>query len=121
MTDPLLGSVLRLRYKAKKIANPRVRNPFRHRKKGVKLTQEERKAKQVIRNANKERLTAALQAARKVVMAEAEKLAAEFPGHDKEYYYRMLMQQSSRNKGKRAINEWQAFVSQEVKKHNEGT
>ena len=54
-------------------------------------------------------------------MAEAEKLAAEFPGHDKEYYYRMLMQQSSRNKGKRAINEWQAFVSQEVKKHNEGT
>ena len=121
MTDPLLGSVLRLRSKAKKIANPRVRNPFRHRKKPVKLTQEERKAKQAIRHAHKEKYLEALQAARAVVMAEAEKLAIQFPAHNKDYYYRVLMQQSNRTKGKRAINEWQAFVSEEVKKHNEGT
>ena len=87
-TPAVMHALLYLLYfpKPKKVANPHVWNFFQHHKKGVKLTQEECKAKQVIQNANKERLTAALQAACKVVIAEAEKLPTKLTEHDKEYY-----------------------------------
>ncbi|KAI1782535.1 hypothetical protein LXA43DRAFT_905533 [Ganoderma leucocontextum] len=119
MTDPLLSSVLRLRTKAKNVAQTQVRNPYRRRKKAIKLTQEERRAKQAVRDAKKISLTTALMEARKSVMDLAANLAQQFPGHDKEYYHKLIMQMPA-TKSKRVISEWCAFLSIQMEKHNEG-
>ncbi|KAI1789728.1 hypothetical protein LXA43DRAFT_1096144 [Ganoderma leucocontextum] len=118
MTDPLLSSVLRLRTKAKNVAQTQVRNPYRRRKKAIKLTQEERRAKQAVRDAKKISLTTALMEARKSVMDLAANLAQQFPGHDKEYYHKLIMQMPA-TKSKHVISEWCAFLSIQMEKHNE--
>ena len=55
------------------------------------------------------------------VMGVAEKLAEEFPGHDKDYYYRHLMQLPQMNEAaKWPITEWQAYLHLSMKKQNKG-
>ena len=120
MTDPLLASVLRMRAKAKNVAKPQVRNPYRRRKKAIKLTQDERRAKQAIRDANKIALTSALEEARKSVMELAANLAQRFPGHDGQFYYKLIMQLPAK-KSKRVISQWCAYLSIRMEQHNEGT
>lgn len=58
---------------------------------------------------------------RHTVMGVAEKLAEEVPGHDKDYYYRHLMQLPKVSKAKRPITEWQAYLHIELKRWNKGT
>ena len=121
MTDLLLGNILCLRAKAKKVGKMRVRTPFRHRRKAIKLTKEERAARQLVRDEKRGRFNAALTEGRHTVMGVAEKLAEEFPGHDKDYYYRHLMQLPKVKESKRRITEWQAYVHLEMKRRNKGT
>ncbi|KAI1796805.1 hypothetical protein LXA43DRAFT_879401 [Ganoderma leucocontextum] len=119
MTDPLLSSVLRLRTKAKNVAKTQVRNPYRRRKKAIKLTQDERRAKQAIRDTKKIKLNSALTEARETVMGLAEDLAQQFPPHDKVYYYRLIMQLPAK-KSHRAISQWCAYLSIRMETHNNG-
>ncbi|KAI1792844.1 hypothetical protein LXA43DRAFT_1060225 [Ganoderma leucocontextum] len=118
MTDPLLSSVLRLRTKAKNIAHTHGRNPYRRRKRAIKLTQEERRTKQAVRDAKKLSLTTALTDARKAVMELAENLAKQFPSHNKDHYYRLIMQLPAK-KSKRQISQWCAYLSIRLDTHNE--
>ncbi|KAI1782048.1 hypothetical protein LXA43DRAFT_906963 [Ganoderma leucocontextum] len=118
MTNPLLSSVLRLHTKVKNIAHTHGRNPYRRRKRAIKLTQEERRAKQAVRDAKKLSLTTALTDARKAVMELAENLAKQFPSHNKDHYYRLIMQLPAK-KSKHQISQWCAYLSIRLDTHNE--
>ena len=119
MTNPLLTSILHLCAKAKNVMRTQVRNLYQCWKKAIKLTQDEHCTKQAIQDMNKIVLTTALEEACKSIMELAENLTQQFPGHDSEYYYKVIMQLPVK-KSKCMISQWCVYLSIRMEQHNEG-
>lgn len=117
------GAVLvKLSKKARKLTTRRVTLPWQRKARGRrKLTYGEKKALLARRKEKKTQLNERLDAVRELIFQEALKLADEFPGHDAKYYYRLIFQQSHLKFGEpRDITMWNAFVSLELTKYNNG-
>ena len=50
----------------------------------------------------------------------AEKIHGDFPRRPAKYYYHRIMQRSNFKKQRKKISLWNAFVSQEMRKYNDG-
>ncbi len=122
-SDPNIAGILRYRNVARRVGGKRVRFPQRRSRKGKKstLTDSQRAKAKSDRDAKKKAIKAALKEARQQMWELAVTMADNFGSHDAEYYYRAIMQQPRLNKKRREISQWNAFVSQELRKHNEGT
>ncbi|CDO75655.1 hypothetical protein BN946_scf184941.g8 [Trametes cinnabarina] len=105
----------------RKSAPRRVRFPWRQRKrhKYIRRSRAEKRELQQRRDAKKEKLMNALMEARAAMWEFAVQMHKEFPGHSAKYYYYAIMQRSRLHENPRKISPWNAFVSQEIKKHNE--
>lgn len=111
--------MLRLSNAARKVGGVRTRTPYRTRKKPIKLTPEEKAERKAARDQKKISLNDALDEARDGVWELVEGLHAAFPSHTTEYFFQLLMQQPKTQK-KRTISDWNAFLSMEMAKHNDG-
>ena len=109
---------------AEKVSTKRVKQPWRARKSrkaGVRLTEAERKELKDKREAKREALEDALTTARETMYKYAEAMSEEFGGaHNADYYYRLIMQQSTLKIKPRRISGWNAFVHKEMKELNDG-
>ncbi len=120
--DPRFEGILRYRNKARKVGGNRVRIPRRSRtSRKSRLTESQRKKAKDERAERKKALQDALKAARNQMWELAKDMRKQFGGHDAEWYYRAILQQRRLNPKKRELSMWNAFVSQELKKHNEGS
>ena len=81
----------------------------------------EREERQKGRNDKRVKFNASVAQARETIMELAEKLAEDFPDHDKDYYYRHLMQLPKVAEAKRPITEWHAFMHLKMKERNLST
>lgn len=115
----------------KKLARPtqkpgkkQPKEPWRHRKSnraGIKLTAVERQEIKDRREKKRDALEDALTSARETMYKYAEAMSEEFGGaHSADYYYRLIMQQSSLKIKPRRISGWNAFVHKEMKVLNDG-
>ena len=98
------------------------RGIYRQRTKKVVLQQTEAEvaAKAKRREENKAKHEEALETAFKKIWTIAEELAEELGDHPPTYYYQRLMQQSKTASSSRNVNPWNAFLSKETKKLNDG-
>ena len=98
------------------------RGIYRQRTKKVipQQTEAEAAAKAKRREENKAKHEEALEKAFKRVWTIAEELAEELGDHPPTYYYQRLMQQSKTATSSRNVNPWNAFLSKETKKLNDG-
>ena len=104
-----------------KVAGRRPKNvPWRRRGGSKKLTYAERKALLQRRLEKKASLLEELKKIREEIIDHAAMLAEKHPGHNVEYYKRMILQQSHLKDDPREMSLWNAFLSQELMKYNKG-
>ena len=102
-----------------KTAKASVRTPWRHRRKRATIIRTPTE-KAAIKAKNHERKVAyadALSRAQDIVMQEAIKLQGQFGSCTIEYYFEAILQTSRLTK-KRGPSRWNAYLRQEIKKHN---
>ena len=109
-----------LRNQVRRDTVQRARVPWRTRRTSIKLTPQEKADRAKVRFEKSTRLNQKLAAAHDVIWKLADELAGEFPGHNADYYFRHLIQQSGRKKAARGDPRWNAFVSTETLRRNEG-
>ena len=98
------------------------RRPWRTRKKQqvIKLTPVEKAARKARRRQEKVTHQEALQNAQEEVRKLGEQLRSKFGKHTIQYYIEEIMQISRLQKKQRRAGAWNAFVSKEVKRLNDG-
>ena len=72
------------------------------------------------REAENEALEKALEEADLTLWDIAEQLHKQFPKHPVKYYYQRIMRRSNLKRQRRKVSLWNAFVSQEMRKYNDG-
>jgi len=104
----------------RKISTTLIRRKWRTSPPKIKLTpvqQNELKAK---RRQRKQEINAELDAARERIWADAKRLRETFGIHDEAYYHRQILQAPRLKQKTRKPSRWHAYLSNEVKKINEG-
>ncbi|KAH9940712.1 hypothetical protein B0H21DRAFT_697389 [Amylocystis lapponica] len=109
------------RYASKRKLDKITRAPWRHRSKRkiLQRTPAEKATLKARRKAHREDFHQALQEASAAVVQTAADLEARFPSHNQDYYRELLMQQTRRPQTTRAVNQWNAFVSKDLKAKND--
>lgn len=99
-----------------------LRTPWRTRTKrvSIKLTPAEKAEKKARRQSEKTHYQEALQAAHAELWRIAEGLRNEFQKHSTQYYMEEITQISRLQKKQKIAGAWNAFVSKEVKRMNQG-
>ena len=105
---------------ARKVAGKRVQFPWRRRKPGVSLSYADKAALKKKREHENAALEQAFQDADLALWEIAEKIHGDFPRRPAKYYYHRIMQRSNFKKQRKKISLWNAFVSQEMRKYNDG-
>ncbi|OBZ72319.1 hypothetical protein A0H81_07734 [Grifola frondosa] len=88
--------------------------------KAPKCTPVEKASLKLQRKARSDAYSEALAEAREVVLQQAAHMQEQFGTHDISYYLKTIMQQARMVSKQRKVNRWNIFLSQEVKKHNNG-
>ncbi len=115
------SGVLKLPNKDRKPGGTRTQNPNRARRPYVKPSEEDAARLKVKRDEFQTRFDDAVLAAREQIWRIMEGLHDEVPEHTADWFYTYLMQQPKFTGTTRAISKWQAFVSIEFEKRNNGT
>ena len=76
------------------------------------ITAAEKAMKQQECNAHCLQYRKALARVQRVVWEQAVALATEFPNHNTQYYYRVIMQSSQRRGRQRSISLWNVFINE---------
>lgn len=92
----------------------------RVRKRGAPLTSALKGVLAKQREERRQRYTSVLQDARTVVEQHATRLREEFGGHSVEYYQHEILQRGRLERGRRKSSRWNAFLSHELKRRNDG-
>ncbi|PIL36587.1 hypothetical protein GSI_00276 [Ganoderma sinense ZZ0214-1] len=118
--DDLLRKLAR---PAQKVGKTRVKYPWRRRqsqKRGIKLTETERRELKEKREEKRVKLEDALKTARDTMYKLAEQMSEDFgKAHRPEYYYSLIMQQSKLKVKPQKFSRWNVFVSRETRKRND--
>ena len=106
----------------KKTTSRRVKLPWRRKPRApIQRTAADKLAARIARQKKKTDVQTEVDAIRKAIMEGAERMALRFPGHGAKYYYRQIIQASNpKPTTPRKITPWNAFVSKELKKLNDG-
>ncbi len=99
------------------------RKPYHARPKTIviKKTPAKRKVLAASRTSRREKIAAALSAARAAVTEEVRKMQEEFGVHDEKHFKQQILQQAHMTGTKCKANVWNAFTHAEVEKWNKGT
>lgn len=106
----------------RKLTTALKRQPWRHRAKrrALRRTSTEKQALKAKRREKKEAYSKALEEARAAMWEQAALMRERFGSHTLEYYVREIMQDARLNKTRRAPSRWNAFLSLEVQRLNQG-
>ena len=105
---------------ARKVAGKRVKFAWRKRKPTVAPSYADKVATKHRRDAENQALEKAFEEADLALWEIAEELHKQFPKHPVKYYYQRIMQRSNLKRQRRKVSLWNAFVSQEMRKYNDG-
>ncbi len=117
----------RLSSGARSAGPTRIRYPWNERRKRRTrkrddLSQEQREALKAAREKKKDDLREALLDAREIIWKLALDMEATFGGHKVNYYFRLILQNVLHlKKAPRKISLWNAYVSKELRRINDGT
>ncbi|KAJ3475258.1 hypothetical protein NLI96_g11954 [Meripilus lineatus] len=81
-----------------------------------KLTSAEKAVRRARRAKHSAELTEALSEVMKAIWGHAEDLSIKFPGHNPQYYFQKIMQQTHTPSSSRKVSPWNAFLSANSKK-----
>ncbi|KAI0676053.1 hypothetical protein C8Q78DRAFT_1074994 [Trametes maxima] len=96
------------------------RQPYKNRTRNkIQRTPAEKKLLAEKRTEARETYANALQAARETITEEAQKLQAEFGGHNEKYYEQQIFQESQATKQKRKTSKWNAYIMHKLKLLND--
>ena len=93
----------------------------RVRKRAAPLTSALKAVLATRREERRQRYASALQDARSTVEQHATQLREEFGGHSVEYYHQEILQRGCLERARRKTSRWNAFLSHELKRRNNGT
>ncbi|KAH9858615.1 hypothetical protein C2E23DRAFT_712761, partial [Lenzites betulinus] len=95
------------------------RRPYQKRVKPPKKTPVEKKLLAERREDAREKITTALANAKDTIAQEAQKMQAEFGGHDQKYYEHQILQSSRAANSQRKVNSWNAYLRADLKRRND--
>ncbi|KAH9846930.1 hypothetical protein C2E23DRAFT_863660 [Lenzites betulinus] len=93
--------------------------PYQKRVKPPKKTPVEKKLLAERREDAREKITTALANAKDTIAQEAQKMQAEFGGHDQKYYEHQILQSSRAANSQRKVNSWNAYLRADLKRRND--
>ncbi len=108
---------------ARKVSGKRLTYSWKQRRQRtyIPLSKQERKLLQEKRASSRDALVTSVLAARNQAYQAAVKMSKDFGEiHKPSYYYRLILQRTRLRQDIRKLSNWNAFVSKETKKHNEG-